>query len=58
MSKTDLEQMRKAATGQISGTLSEWPALKLALNNLGIFLPDTAKASEVKRICETWLNER
>jgi len=53
----ELVQIDHAARGMVSGTLAEWPHLKAALRRRGIFLPDSANARELQRICEVWWNE-
>ncbi len=55
--ETDQLQIMQAAHGMISGTLAEWPALKSALNNLGVIVLDDTPARELQRICASLLGE-
>ena len=51
-----LLQIEQAARGSVSGTLAEWPLLKVALSHYGHDLPDTTPASEVRRVCQQLVN--
>jgi hypothetical protein len=53
----ELLQIQQAAKGCVSGTLAEWPYLKDALKVQGIFLPDSAPASELVKVCKVWLEQ-
>lgn len=48
-------QIEMAASGCISGTLSEWPHLNAALTRLGFDLPLDTRAIELTRICKSIL---
>lgn len=54
----DLLQIRQAAIGCVSGTLEEWPQLRRALSNHGVFLPKTANAMEVKAACINYFEQQ
>ena len=49
MSEQDVLQLDQAARGCISGTLSEWPFLRLALARCGVNLPATARVREMQQ---------
>ena len=49
MSEHDALQLDQAARGCVSGTLSEWPFLQLALARCGVNLPATARVREMQQ---------
>lgn len=51
MNNHDYLQIDQAANGCISGTLKEWPHLKMALERLNIVISNDTKAIELTRIC-------
>jgi hypothetical protein len=53
--RQELSQIEMAAKGCVSGTLAEWPLLKLALKNRGIDMLETANAKEMRDVCKFYL---
>ncbi len=56
LSGDQLLQIKQAARGAISGTLSEWPYLNNVLKLLGYTLPLNADAHFLRTICYMILN--
>jgi hypothetical protein len=52
----EIAQIEMTAKGCISGTLAEWPLLKLALKNRGIEMLETASAKEMRDVCKFYLS--
>lgn len=47
------QQLEQAAHGMVSGTLREWPELRLALQANGIILPPWADSHTVQAACRS-----